>query len=473
MRARHLQLLAGITLAGALLRFTTLDVQSYWLDEVATVNILRHGFGDMISAVSAGESTPPGYYIVAWLWSKLFGTGEFGLRSLSALLGTATIPLAFVLGRKIASRTAGLVAAALCAFSPLLVWYSQEARAYALMVLLTGFTLLLLLRVLENPAPRRIFAWAAVSIAAIATHYFAGFLVGAEALWLLYRSPARQRVAIGVGVVAVAAAGLLPLALHQRSTGAARFISESSILRRLAEVPKQFAVGYQGPAETLITIVSLLLIAYGVVGLLALRRAQAWLFVALAAATVAAPLVLALIGPDYLLARNVIAALLPFLVAVATGFAAGRAGIAAAVGVCALGLVQVIGVDTQERYQRDNWRAAAEFIGRADQPRAVIVTPASGAVPMLHYLQGGRKTPSDGIDVKELAFVGFAPRLPGEAPKPPRPPSVGAAGFTEVRRKQADTYTVVLEKSPTGTHITPTVGASSLDGRPAVTLYQP
>jgi hypothetical protein len=92
---------------------------------------------------------------------------------------------------------------------------------------------------------------------------------------------------------------------------------------------------------------------------------------------------------------------------------------------------------------------------------------------MLHYLPRGQKTPAAGVDVKELVFVGFAQRLPGEAPAPPRPPTVGAAGFTEVRRKQADTYTVVIETSPVGTHITPTVGASSLDGRPAVTLYQP
>src|SRR3954467_6213099 len=169
MRARHLQLLAGITLAGALLRFTTLDVQSYWLDEVATVNILRHGFGDMLSAVSAGESTPPVYYVVAWLWSKLFGTGEVGLRSLSAVLGTATIPLVFVLGREVAGRTAGLVAAALCAFNPLLIWYSQEARSYSLMVLLTGLSLLALLRVLDDASSRRLAGWAVVSVAAIAT----------------------------------------------------------------------------------------------------------------------------------------------------------------------------------------------------------------------------------------------------------------------------------------------------------------
>jgi hypothetical protein len=473
MRARHLQLLAGITLAGALLRFTTLDVQSYWLDEVATVNVLHHGFGDMFSAISSGESTPPLYYVVAWFWSKLFGTGEVGLRSLSAVLGTLTIPLAFALGRELAGRTTGLVAAALCAFNPLLVWYSQEARSYALMIVLTGLSLLLLLRSLDDPSPRRLAGWALVSIAAIATHYFAGFLIGAEALWLLYRSRSAA-VITTVGAVAAVSAALLPLALHQRSSGAARFISESSIARRVVQVPKQFAVGYQGPLETLVTVLAVLLVAFGIALLVRARgRSGALLFAGLGLAAIVTPLVLALIGPDYLIARNVIAALLPLAVALSVGMATSRAGVAAAAALCALGVVQVIGVDTQGRYQRDNWRAAGEFIGPASGPRAVIVTPASGAVPMLHYLQGGVKTPAVGVDVKELAFVGLASRLPGEASKPPRPPTVGAAGFTETRRKEGDTYTVVVETSPGGTHITPQVGASSLDNRPAVTLYQP
>src|SRR5690348_12826983 len=246
MRARHLQLLAGITLAGALLRFLTLDVQSYWLDEVATVNILHHGFGGMLSAVSAGESTPPLYYGVAWVWAKVFGTNEVGLRSLSALFGTATIVVAFMLGREVAGRRAGLIAAALCAFNPLLVWYSQEARSYALMVLLTALSLLALLRAIDDPTPWRLARWALVAIAAMATHYYAGFLVGAEAVWLLYRCPLRRQAALAVTAAAVAALALLPLALHQRSTGAARFISESSLAKRLVQVPKQFATGYQG-----------------------------------------------------------------------------------------------------------------------------------------------------------------------------------------------------------------------------------
>jgi hypothetical protein len=137
-----------------------------------------------------------------------------------------------------------------------------------------------------------------------------------------------------------------------------------------------------------------------------------------------------------------------------------------------IGAVVVIGVDTTERYQRDNWKAAACFIGAPDRPRVIIVTPAAGLTPLRHYLANSVTTPPSGVDVKEIVFVGLASRVPGEAPHPPRPAQVGASGFTETRRQQADTYTVVVEQSPVGTHVGPQVGASSLDGRPALTLYQ-
>jgi hypothetical protein len=157
---------------------------------------------------------------------------------------------------------------------------------------------------------------------------------------------------------------------------------------------------------------------------------------------------------------------------VSVGFSRDTVGAIAAGALCAIGLVVVIGVNTNERYQRDNWRGAARFIGKPDQPRVVIVTPAGGSDPLQYYLHGAVKTPPAGVDVKELVFVGLARRAPGEAPAPPRPPEVGAATFTETRRKQADTYTVVVEQSPVGTHIPREVGASALDGQPALTLYQ-
>src|SRR6186997_646624 len=126
----------ALTLLGAVLRFPTLDRQSFWLDELVTASLLDRSLGGALGEIPRTEATPYLYYVVAWLWSSVFGLGEVGLRSLSALAGTATIPVAYGAGVVLVSRRAGLVTAALVATSPFLVWYSQEARSYALFALL-------------------------------------------------------------------------------------------------------------------------------------------------------------------------------------------------------------------------------------------------------------------------------------------------------------------------------------------------
>src|SRR5215213_3124088 len=183
----HAGALAAIVALAAALRFATLTTQSYWLDEAVTVDLLHKSFGGMLSAIPDGESTPPLYYVLAWLWTHVFGTGEAGLRSLSALIGVATVPVAYAAAARLVTRRTGLVVAAIVAVNPLLVWFSQEARAYALLVLLTAVSLLLFARVLERPARHDLVWWAVASALALAAHYFALFVVVPQAVWLLWR----------------------------------------------------------------------------------------------------------------------------------------------------------------------------------------------------------------------------------------------------------------------------------------------
>ena len=94
-----LWVLAGLTALGVALRFASLGVQSYHHDEVITaLRVLPGSFGEMLHAVKVSESNPPLYYVLAWAWAKEFGTGEVGLRSLSALFGAATVPVAYLIG---------------------------------------------------------------------------------------------------------------------------------------------------------------------------------------------------------------------------------------------------------------------------------------------------------------------------------------------------------------------------------------
>ena len=193
-----------------------------------------------MDAVGFSESAPPLYYALAWVWTQVTGTGEFGLRSLSALAGVATIPVAYLIGIELRGRRAGLAAAALVAVNPMLLWYSQEARAYALLALLGAISLLYCARPCgAAPAVTRL--WGVASGLALATHYFAIFVVAAEALWLLRR---HGRASVpGLGIVALFGLALAPLAIHQMSYGHAEWIGNFTLGHRLWETAATFVVG--------------------------------------------------------------------------------------------------------------------------------------------------------------------------------------------------------------------------------------
>ena len=474
--------LAAVLAVGAALRLATLDAQSLWLDEAVTAVLLRDDLGTMLRAIPDSESTPPLYYLLAWLWTHVFGTGEVGMRSLSALLGTATIAVAWALGRRLGGDRAGLAAAALVAFNPMLAWFSQEARAYALVALLATLSALLWLRALDEPRARgRLLAWGAVAALALATHYYTAFLVAPQALWLLLRAPGwRERAAL-LALPAVAAGALAPLALGQRENDTAAFITGSELLTRLAQLPKQFLVGYDAPLEPLLVAISALAVLAGFAGIAALvggriaapqaQRRDCARLAALTAAALALPVLAALAGEDHLITRNVLFAL-PLACALAgAGLAAlapaaPRPAALALAAACATGLVTVVGVTRDDRLQRDDWRAAVQALGPITAPR-MIVTSAGSFVALRYYLPALRPATPPAFTTAEIDYVTLPVRLPGGPARPPRPadPAPPAAGFALVGRTEAQTFTVLRWAAPTATPqaVAPSPG---LDGKP-------
>src|SRR5436309_2231318 len=73
-------ILAAIVAAAGLFRFVDLGARSFWRDEAVTVELVRRGFGNMLTSLPGSESTPPLYYVLLWVWSRLFGTDEAGVR---------------------------------------------------------------------------------------------------------------------------------------------------------------------------------------------------------------------------------------------------------------------------------------------------------------------------------------------------------------------------------------------------------
>jgi mannosyltransferase len=465
----------ALTAIGAALRFATLDAQSFWLDELVTVSLLDQDFGDMLSEVRETEAAPYLYYVLAWPWSRAFGLGEIGLRSLSALFGTAAIPVAYGAGAAFCTRRVGIVAAALVAVHPFLVWYAQEARSYSLLVLLGAGTVLFLGRALRSRGSRVDLAgWGVASSLAIATHYFAVFLVVTEAGWLLARYRRRRDVVLAVLLPALVLAAQLPLLDAQRGNG--ETVGDTSLLSRIAGAPKALVVGYSFPAEVAGSLLAAALVALGVV-LLATRARGSALRGALVA-VLAVPLGLALLGSDYLTARNLVLAVVPGAVAVAAGYATGRLGLLVGGALCLLLLAITLTVTLDERYGRTDWRGAAELLGSPAGERAIVVTPYMSRSLWSPYLGGLDEPTGATVTVNEIAVLGLATeggfsagavRPPDVEPPPP------PAGFALVDAERTPTVTLFRYRASRPTTVsTSALGALRLvDQQPGLLLQRP
>ncbi len=396
----ELLVVGSILALGAILRFATLDLQSFRYDEAVTVvRVLHPSLIDTLSAVPGSESTPPIYYGVAWFWTLVFGSSEVGLRSLSALAGTATILVVYMAGRELLSRRTGWIAAAIIAVNPAMIWFSQDARAYALVVLLVAVSFLYFARALRNPAPGTLAVWAISSALALGTHYFAAFVVGPEALLLVVLCGGARRLLPALAGVAVAAALLAPIALRQANHNHAGWIASEPFLQRVDRATGKL-VGedngnVHGPRERG-PIPLLIPVALALAGLVLLfargdprERRGAAIAAAVGVGGLLATLLLAAAGSDYFEGRNLMPVYVPLVILIAAGFAvrrSGSVGLALAAAFCLCSLVYAVEIDRLPRLQREDLRNAAAQIGPPRGPRAIVTIRYSANWPLRYYL---------------------------------------------------------------------------------------
>jgi mannosyltransferase len=125
----------GLTLLlAAGLRFYRLAGQSLWSDEGNSVALAQVGLSE-IAARTAFDIHPPLYYWLLHAWIRFFGRSEVAVRSLSVVVGVLLVAVVYQLGKQLFDSRVGLLAAFIAAVSPFLVYYSQEARMYALLAL--------------------------------------------------------------------------------------------------------------------------------------------------------------------------------------------------------------------------------------------------------------------------------------------------------------------------------------------------
>jgi mannosyltransferase len=238
---------ALVTLVGAAIRIAVAG-DALFADELSTYWIVTaHGPRGVLSTVhSNAEITPPLYFVLAWLTAQLGHAPEL-VRAPSLVAGIASIPLAYLLGLRTVGRRAALVAAAVVAFSPFMIYYSAEARAYGLLMALVMLSTLTMLLAVDTGRTGWWAGYAVSSCLAVYTHYTCVFALAAQLAWLLWTAPEARKPAIVANLAALA--GFLPWTtglINDLSSPTAKILSALSPLTLfdIRQVLEHWSIGY-------------------------------------------------------------------------------------------------------------------------------------------------------------------------------------------------------------------------------------
>lgn len=209
----EITLLAAITLLSRLYR---INWHPLWVDELYSHQVSTQSL-TVILRNSLYESHPPLYYILL-KFCTLFNLwhSETGLRWLSAAAGTAFVIFVYWMAARLTDRPSARLCWALMVFSPTLIFYAQEARSYAVDMLLAAGSLWQVygLRQREQPSRGQWIAWGAVSMVGVYAGYSYLLVLAAQALFLLWHFRRERAAWVTLCLIGLGIAPLIPLILR-------------------------------------------------------------------------------------------------------------------------------------------------------------------------------------------------------------------------------------------------------------------
>jgi uncharacterized membrane protein len=151
-------LILGTIAIGAFLRFFLLTQNSLWLDEGASLDYsdgstVREVIAKIINS-DAGDRFQPLYYVVLYYWRGIFGSSEFAVRSLSAILGVGTVIILSTTAWQLYGKKHALWTTLFLSLSSYGVYYSQQTRAYTLLLFLAALQLYFFSQILQHKSSR-------------------------------------------------------------------------------------------------------------------------------------------------------------------------------------------------------------------------------------------------------------------------------------------------------------------------------
>jgi mannosyltransferase len=376
---------AATTIAAALVAHR-LGTKSFWHDEAFSVGVVDRPFGDVLWRIANWEVNQSPFYLLLAGWWRL-GQGEVFLRLLPATFAVASVPALFQLGRRIAGARIAAVAALLLACHPFVVEWGQQLRAYSLALLLTILATTLLLRATEVPSSTaRPLLYAVVAALATYSHFYAGLVVGAHAVWLVTRRPLPRRLLLAAGGPYAVMVAPLAVYLATREGDPISWVGSGGNRNAVVETATQLTGGTGWSA-----------LAWALAG-----TCGAWASIArwrggeeravLPLVWVATPL--AVVSVSTLLFKPLLEArflivLVPALVLL------GATGIlwlprpARPVALVALLVLSGVGLERWYSWEpAEDWRAAAQIVAETAAPGTdVVIEPWSGVFALRYYEQ--------------------------------------------------------------------------------------
>jgi mannosyltransferase len=387
----ELILLTLITAVAAALRFHSLAAKSFWFDEGVSVAIARLDWYNFARILWRREANMSLYYLLLHFWLD-FGGSEFFVRLLSVLFAIASIPVIYLLGRRLFGSRVGLIAAALLAVNAYHVQYSQDARSYSLMVFFCLLSSLHFLKCLSDPSRRNRIAYVVSSALAVYAQFFSLLLVIAQwlSLKMLDRGQAPRQIKNDCRWIGLLASPVLAF-VATTGTGPLRWVQRPSL--KDVWVFALHLTGNGGPWLLIACVASCLAALLPVWRTLRLmcvpwnpwryRFLLCWLVF-----PIALILVLSLVKPLFV-PRYFIFCLPALLLLVACGIARLRPVLVAP----ALLLVLVLSFSRTIVYykedvdiQRDDWRAATRYLlDHAQSGDALLFHVPMGRMPYEFY----------------------------------------------------------------------------------------
>lgn len=386
---------------GAVLRFTNLTKESFWLDEGWLLHVIDRASVFDVVREAAKDIHPPLQYILLWGWARVFGESDAALRSLSAVFATASIPATWALARRLVAPRAALVATVIVALSPLLLLHAHDAKQYSLVLLLATISTERFLAFAQRGSHRALAGWAVATILLAYTHVIGVTAVLAQDALILVGIPRAVR--------------------HGRALLVPWFIGHVAVILAVAPVvPSLVAAtpgfqGFPGSQSPHILwrafksieggrVATMLMVALSAAGLMLGRlRGRAVPRGLRASLVLAAIMILgpwaasALTFPSF--ARRL---LIPGIPPLAIGLGVGlmrlaspaRRGLPVALAVCAI----AVGISSlHPRVEREQWREASAFIGSNAKPGdAVLSLGVPDGILLRRYLPKGGPEVLDG-----------------------------------------------------------------------------